>query len=236
MTGMVLALYTEGPTDGNTDKDFNFLPQVIQRTAENILLQHGWSSSEIDVQLPYVRCKKETGEVRLAQSILSVARDTNGYHALIIHSDGDDRGYEKTLVERFHPGKDLVLAAKNMCEAVCVDLVPIIPVRMTEAWMLADPDALCTVLGTKIEAAMLGTPAQAKLVEKELDPKARLKFVIKAAYPGLSDTGEKRFRQALFRELGKQISLKRLHEVPSYQFFVRELTATLLTLNFIQNK
>jgi hypothetical protein len=234
MSVMVLALYAEGPTDGNTNKDFNFLPQVILRTTENILLRHGRSSSEIDVQLPYFRSKKETGVAELDQSILSVAREIFGYHALIIHSDGDDRGYEKTLVERFQPGKNLVLAAKNMREDVCVDLVPIIPVRMTEAWMLADPDALCTVLGTKTAAAMLGTPVQAKLVERELDPKAKLKLAIKAAYPGLSSRGEQRFRQKIFQELGSQISLKRLHEVPSYQFFVRELTDTLLTLNFIQ--
>src|SRR5690348_6878760 len=120
MSVMVLALYAEGPTDGNTDKDFNFLPQVIQRTAASILLQHGQSSSEIDIQI-YFRCGKPTGVTKLEQCILHVAREVAGYHALIIHSDGDDRGYEKTLVERFQPGKELVLAAKNMREDVCAD-------------------------------------------------------------------------------------------------------------------
>lgn len=234
MVVVTLALYAEGPTDGDTDKGFNFLPQVIQRTTESILLRHGQPLSEIDVLLPYFRYNKPAGVTARDECILHVAREIAGYHALIIHSDSDDRGYKQTVVERFQPGKDRVLAAKNMHKEICTDLVPIIPVRMTEAWMLADPDALRTVLGTQMEASTLGAPLKAKLVEGELDPKAKLKFVIKTAYPGQPSKVHNRFRAKLFQELGSQISLQRLGEVPSYQFFVHDLTATLQTLNFIQ--
>src|SRR6266567_5305566 len=193
MLVVTLALYAEGPTDGNTDKGFDFLPQVIRRTTANILLQHGQSS---DVLLPYFRCKKPAGVTKQDQCILHVARETFGYHALIIHSDGDDRGYKQTVAERFQLGKDLVLlTAKNMHEKICIDLVPIIPIRMTEAWMLADPDALRTVLGTKMEASTLGIPLQAKRVEKELDPKETLNHVIKKAYPSQSLKIHKRFKE-----------------------------------------
>lgn len=234
MVVVTLALYTEGPTDGDTDKGFDFLPQIIRRTTESILLQYGQSSSEIDVLLPYFRCNKPTGVTAHDQCILYVAREIAGYHALIIHSDSDDRGYKQTIVERFQPGKDLVLAAKNMREEICTDLVPIIPVRMTEAWMLADPEALRIVLGTQMEASTLGAPLKAKLVEGELEPKAKLKSVIKTAYPGQPSKIYNRFRAKLFQELGSQISLQRLGEVPSYQFFVRDLAAILQVLNFIR--
>jgi hypothetical protein len=225
MRAVTLALYAEGTTDGD------FLPKIIERTTKSILSQH--SSQTIQVRLPYSKCNKPVEIVKRDQCILYVARETASYDALIIHSDGDHRGYEQTLSELFQPGKKLVLDAKDRNEDICADLVPLIPVRMTEAWMLADSDALCTVLGKKVEARTLGIPTKAKLVEKELNPKKALDHAIQVAYPHQSRDW-KRFKAKLYKELGSQINLKRLNEVPSYQQFVDDLTATLQSLNFIQ--
>src|SRR5204862_8054573 len=101
------------------------------------------------------------------------------------------------------PGKNHVLSA-SMHENVCVDLIPLIPVRMTEAWMLADPDALCTVLGKKVETRALGIPPKAKLVEKELKPKKTLEHIIQVTYPQ-QYRDWKRFKAKLYRELGSEI-------------------------------
>jgi hypothetical protein len=224
MSQVTLALYVEGSTDGN------FLPQIIKRTTDIILAQHG--RPDIEVPLPDCQWKKPANIAKRAECILHIARKTAGYHALIIHSDGDDRGYEQTIAELFQPGKNHVLSA-SIHENVCIDLVPLIPVRMTEAWMLADPDAICTVLGKKAEARALGIPTKAKLVEKELKPKATLEQIIQVAYPQQSRDW-KRFKAKLYNQLGSEISLKRLSDVSSYQQFVEDMTATLQTLNFIQ--
>jgi hypothetical protein len=104
---------------------------------------------------------------------------------------------------------------------------------MTEAWMLADPDALCTVLGKKVEIRALGIPTKAKLVEKELKPKKTLEHIIQATYPQQSRNW-KRFKAKLYQELGSAIDLKRLSEVDSYQQFVKDMAAALQTLDFIQ--
>jgi len=224
MSQVILALYAEGSTDGG------FLPQIIRRTTRVILSQH--DRPDIEVPLPDSQWGKPAKIAKRVECILHAARKTAGYHALIIHSDGDDRGYEQTMAELFQPGKEHVLAASTH-ENVCVDLVPLIPVRMTEAWMLADPDALCTVLGKKLEARALGMPTKARLVEKELTPKKTLDLVIQMAYPHQSRDW-KRFKAKLYRELGSEIDLKRLNDLPSYQQFVEDMTTTLQTLNFIQ--
>ena len=225
MQTVTLALYAEGSTDGN------FLPNIIERTTKSILSQR--SSQSTQVRLPYSKWNKPVDIVKRDQCILHIARETAIYDALIIHSDGDNRGYEQTLIELFQPGKKLVLDAKDRNEDICADLVPLIPVRMTEAWMLADPDALCTVLGKKVEARALGIPTKAKLVEKDLKPKKTLDLIIQAAYPQQSRNW-KRFKAKLYQELGSAIDLKRLSEVDSYQQFVKDITATLQTLNFLQ--
>jgi Domain of unknown function (DUF4276) len=226
MLQVKLSLYAEGSTDGK------FLPQVIKRTAEAILAQN--DQHDIKVPLPDCLWEKPAKAVKRVECILHIARQTAEYDALIIHSDGDDRGYEQTVVELFQPGKNRVLSA-SMHENVCVDLVPLIPVRMTEAWMLADPDALCTVLDKKVNARTLGIPIKAKLVEKDFNPKTTLDHVIKCAYPSASKSQRQKFKHELYKELGQEISLKRLSDVPSYQQFMEDLTSTLQMLNFIQN-
>jgi hypothetical protein len=77
-------------------------------------------------------------------------------------------------------------------------------------------------------------PIKAKLVEKEFNPKTTLDHVIKCAYPSASKSQRQKFKHDLYEELGREISLKRLSDVPSYQQFVEDLTATLRMLNFLQ--
>jgi hypothetical protein len=226
MSQVMLALYAEGSTDGN------FLPHIIKRTTELTLSQH--DQPGIEVPLPDCRWEKPANTAKRVECILHAARKTAGYHALIIHSDGDDRGYEQTIAELFQPGQESVLkAARDRPNEVCEYLVPIVPVRMTEAWMLADPDALCTVLGKKVDARIVGMPTKAKLVEKEFNPKTTLDRVIKLVHPKESKGKRQAFKKDLYQQLGSEISLKRLGDVPSYQQFVEDMTVALRRLNFI---
>jgi hypothetical protein len=226
---LVLGLFAEGRTDES------FLPIIIQRTAKELLSLHG--HPEIDVLLPNVMSKPSSTSI-LEECILHAAHEAYGHHALIVHSDADDRGYKQTLVERFHPGYERVQRARISENNVCEHLVPIIPVRMLEAWMLADSDALCHMMGTKVKKqasklpAILGIPAKAKLVESETDPKDTLNNAIKRAYPGQSRVWGS-IRGRLYEELAFKISLDRLYQVPSYQQFTHDLTTALKILNLI---
>ena len=163
-----------------------------------------------------------------AESILYAARETSGYHALIVHSDADDRDYKQTRKELFDPGVALIQQEQA---DVCRDLIPIIPVRMVEAWMLADPEALQRVLKTTVQ--VLGLPGKAQLVERDSNPKDTLKFIIQRVYPHQSRYWN-RIRGELYGRLAPEMSLDRLRQVASYKQFLDDLTATLKILNLIQ--
>lgn len=85
---------------------------------------------------------------------------------------------DKALKERFDPGYLLVQQAK---EDVCRCVLPIVPIQMTEAWMLADPEALRAVLRTSTKARELDLPSKARIIEADSDPKQTLKMIISKA-------------------------------------------------------
>ena len=53
---------------------------------------------------------------------------------------------------------------------VCDKIVPVIPIRMTESWMLADPAALIAVVGTNTSPTDLSLPGNPSQVERIADP------------------------------------------------------------------
>ena len=134
MKQLVLALYAEGRTDER------FLPVIIQRTADHILRQR--ALTVVDVLEP-LSLEADTATSNREERILSVAKQAAGFHALVVHFDADAPTANNALQDRFEPGWRLVQESENN---VCRDLLPIIPIRMTEAWMIADVEAFRSVV------------------------------------------------------------------------------------------
>lgn len=104
----------------------------------------------------------------------------------------------RRLPERFQPGYTMVQRSK---EQVCKHLLPVIPVRMLEAWMLVDHEALRNLLKTRVSARDLGLPEKAKQVETYQDPKGTLRQIVRKAYPNQPKQWN-RITRALYDDLG----------------------------------
>lgn len=222
MTVLVLGLYAEGSTDTR------FLSPLIQRTAEKILGQYGLKV--VDVADPIIIPKKQG---RQEKSILQAALDAYGFHALLVHADADYGTRERALQERIQPGFKLVSMST---QEVCKDLIPIIPVQMTEAWMIADPETLCKVIGTDIKPENSGLPRRSVLVEQDANPKDTLNQFVRR----VNNTRPRSRRQiditTRYELLARQISIDRLDNVPSFRQFVTDLVALLAKFQFVEDE
>src|SRR5260370_38939858 len=95
MSDVILGLYAEGSTD------YDFLPSVIRRTTEQLLMQH--DRNEMDATVLVIQLTKGQEEGRV-ESIFQTARNAYGYHALIVHSDAHYPRPDKAKAERIEPG------------------------------------------------------------------------------------------------------------------------------------
>ncbi len=223
MNTLVLAVYAEGRIDER------FLPIIIQRTAEQILIERG--QSVVDVLDPIVLDFKGRTSSSRADRILGAARQAAGYHALVVHADADYPTPDRAMRERIQPGFDL---AREAGDEVCEQLVGIVPVRMTEAWMLADLEALQSVIGTNLDAGALGIPQRPKQVEADSDPKQTLRSAIQNALIHRRRRSRRINLDKFYEPLARHVSLKRLQAVPAYRRFVHDLTETLIALHLAQ--
>jgi len=214
---LVLAFYAEGMTDER------FLPTIIRRTAEDLLAARGRTS--VEVLDPFVidhgiKRRFHTQEDR----ILAAARAAAGYHALLVHADADHATRDRALNERYLPGFRRVQASP---QGACSTLVPLIPIHMVEAWMLADMDALRDVIGTTADAQQLGLPPTIHQIEDNPDPKALLHQVIRNASAG--QTRRRRVKASeVVEPLAQRVRLDRLGTLAAYQQFRGDLLQALI--------
>lgn len=136
---------------------------------------------------------------------------------LVVHRDVDRSDRPTRLQE--------ILAATRGSGA---EVVPVLPVRMTEAWLLLDDNALRAVAGNPAGRTDLGLP-QLGEVERLADPKARLRAALLAA----SDTtGRRRLRfEQRFGQHRRQL-LDRLDpagpvtQLSGWQHLLRDVAST----------
>jgi len=219
MKTLTLALYAEGRTDER------FLPELIEHIVIDLLCQHGANDISVNsiIVLPGNEIRADASQI---QRIVNAARLANGYHALIVHADADAPDRDKALQERFYPGRKIIT---QYLHETCQELIPLIPVRMIEAWMLVDAEALCTILPGCKDAATLELFKDPKQVEHILNPKQELQHIIKKV------TGHRRQPNIteIQTSLAEEINLALLRKVPAYQEFEHDLEITLRKLHFI---
>jgi hypothetical protein len=156
-----LALYAEGPTD------YYFLCPLLRRLCEDICAQEANQSVEVTDVLPLDH-PVTSGEASREIRIRDAARLAGGaWRIIFVHADGSgDPGRMREQLAQ--PALDLLrqeFQGKGLGVAV-------IPVRETEAWAIADGDALRRVFGTTIIDKDMGLPRTAKALESDADPKA----------------------------------------------------------------
>lgn len=146
---------------GEGIRDYGFLMPLVERIL-TVLLPG-------DDLLPIPLNTADFSNLSQVEKLKKAARAAHGYHFRICHIDADGRDGDRARKERFEPGLNEIVQQPDMMNT---DLVPLIPIRMTDAWMLIDFEALAGVVGTHNSASELEFPDNPAGVERIDDPKA----------------------------------------------------------------
>lgn len=214
-----LALYAEGPAD------YNFLRPLLQRLCE-ALCQEANQPVEFPESVLALDHPQAMHNAPRDERIAAAAREARGaWRILFVHADADgDAG--RARAERAQPGIDR-LHQEFGGEGIGV---AVIPVRETEAWAIADGDALRRASGSSASDQHMGLPPT-RAIESESDPKA----VLDQAWR-IATASRKRQRSnpaGMLSYLGETISLDRLRSLSAFQTLERDVKAALHALHII---
>ena len=221
MSQIIIGYTTEGPTD------IRFLSGIILRTFVEVALE---CRREIEVLEPIIFIDKEKGK-SFNEQVKICCREAfaTGIMAFCIHVDADDDSDANVFETRIKPAFTEIMASPD---EFCKNLVPVIPVQMSESWMLADTQLLKDEIGTTMTDVQLGIDRNPETVA---DPKQKIIAAIQIARANLT---KKRRRNLdiseLYQPIGQKISLDRLSEIPSYSKFKDEVRNAYRTLNYLK--
>jgi hypothetical protein len=217
---IIIGLTTEGTTD------VRFLESVIQRSFEYVAFE---CRGQIEV-LPVQYIEKESGE--FVESAIKSARkaDEQGIMVLCVHADADDRTDSNTFNFKINP---TVTAIQNLLEeSVCKNLVAIVPVQMTEAWMMSDKELLKAEIGTDKSDIELGID---RLPEVYDDPKQAIETAIRIGRQNFPRRRRHKLTiSELYAPIGQKIALNTLEDLPSYQKFKEAVRGAFIKFNYLQ--
>lgn len=192
---MTATLFCEGPEDAR------FLERVLSRQLIALGTQgDGFDTGDVFTQ----RCRTVESSDRVRDAVGIAARD---FDVVFIHQDWNERGKIESLRAQVH--RDVPDETR---------MIAVVPVRETEAWVLADPNAFSPVRGSLAESL----PSRPKDVETVRDPKGRLATALGRPYD-----------ERIAEFIAERIDLERLAQVPAYGIFLEELTNALKELRFL---
>src|SRR5215831_9625046 len=154
LRGLFLA---DGPSD-----------EPLSDHLERLCADHG---HEVRITAPDLRRLPERVGLTVRSRLRYILEQDASYDIVFVHRDAE--GQDAAL--RRHEIADAVAAVKCFIPAV-----PVVPIRMTEAWLLLDEQAIREVAGRPSGTAGLDLPRAAS-VESMPDPKARLRTALVTA-------------------------------------------------------
>ncbi len=207
--------------EGETDK--RFLGNIIEKTFESLLLE---SKTEIEIHRPVcVDVKKET----FIERIKEIALKYNYFHVICVHCDSDAPSTRRVIERKINPAFNSVYNTKNTCN----NLVAVIPVQMTEAWMLADIDLFLKEINTGKTCVELNLPCHARQVESIANPKNRIETALREAHSNVSRRRRRLRLSDLYTPVSQKLTMEKLEELPSFIEFKENARRSLMKLNYL---
>lgn len=225
MSNFILTgLFTEGTTD------VRFLESVVKKTLDDLAFE---CTGDIETELKVIDIDK-TGLSFNEQVFLAskMAKEEYDVLMLFVHTDADCNDDSIVFNSKIIPAKTFLEEQDD--ELVCKKVIAIVPVQMTEAWMLADKNLLkdeIGIEGTDIDLGIHRRP------EEISNPKAVIENIIRLS----KESQVKRKRRSglnisdLYQIIGQKIELSELESLPSYNKFKSSLREVLKELNFLHN-
>lgn len=218
MTYISWAAFHEGGTD------IQYLDILIPRLIEEIILKDGIRHSEIPTTPSITLGKNGRNISSVAAEICS---SQEAFEIVFIHADTGGRSISESIGERSCSYCD---AASTLCDWPRSRCVTVTPRHETEAWILADPQAVSDALGYYGKPSDIGLPSGAAEAERLQDPKA----VLRNAMLNLSGARRRTPRaEQLFPAIAQRQSFGRLRESKSFKEFEEQLRFCLADLGCI---
>ena len=223
MTKQIFAgLFTEGTTD------IRFLESIVRKTLEDVAFE---CQGQIETEVKTIEINK-TGFGFVEQVLLASKKGINDYGIMLlcVHTDSDNDTDKRVVESKIIPAIKS-LEDQNETE-YCKLLVFLIPVYMTEAWMLADKELLKSEIGTQLSNFDLGIHA---MPEGITNPKETIINAIRIVQSDL--TRRKRNRgldiSELYQIIGQKLELSQLENLESYRKFKESLKSAFKELGFL---
>lgn len=219
---IIVALTTEGTTD------VRFLENIVQQAFEHVAQE---CPKNVDILFQTLETTK-TSKGSFPEYVVAASHEAflNGATTIAVHSDADRNTYEKRKEYNFIPAEKAI--ADKPEEDLCRLITPIIPVRMIEAWMLADKELLKVEIGTRLSDHDLGIDGDP---EKMADPKEKISVAIRIANEHA--THKNPIRQIdiseLYEILGQSLNPEKLKTLESYNLFLEEIRRTYKKLGIL---
>ena len=207
--------------EGTTDE--RFLGNIIRKTYENLVFE---CTSDIEVHPPEFL---ETDPNDFVAQIESLAVEYDFFHVICVHCDADSKDEKRVLRNKINPAFEAVRRNNNACK----NLVAVIPVRMTEAWMMCDLELLKQKIGTKMSNSNLNLPDRVNQIERIADPKHVIAESIRLSQTDISRRRRKLTISDLYSPIAQELTIESLLHLPSYQKFVEDARNSLRELNYL---
>ncbi len=217
---IIIGFTTEGATD------VRFLESIIQRSFESVAFE---CNGQIEI-LPIQHIEKISGNFNDAVKNNAKLAMKIGIMVLCVHCDADDTEDTSTFNNKINPAFDNITKLND--NSICNNLVAVVPVAMTEAWMLSNTNLLKDEIGTNKSDAELGID---KHPEKYSNPKACIENAIRI---GRKDLAKHRRRDLtisqLYLPIGQKIALSDLENLLSYRRFKESVRTAFRKLNYLR--
>jgi hypothetical protein len=219
MRFVAAGLFAEGSSDHRA------LQPILRRLLEHSCLLHSDETVEIP-NIVTLRTPQASRARPRERRIRDAAEGALGViQVLFVHTDGNGDA-AAALSERVDPARRLVVELGELAPVV----VPVVPARESEAWLLADGDCLREVFGSRRTDSELGIPSRPRDVERIPDPKRVLEQALSVARPNRSPRDR---AIGYFDLIGERIPLSTLREVPSFASLEEDLVRALRELRVI---